>query len=61
MPALNINGKTMNADVPDDTPLLWTLRDVLSMTGTKFGRSPNGRAIAALVHCWGLRATQCVS
>jgi isoquinoline 1-oxidoreductase alpha subunit len=24
-------------DVPDDMPLLWTLRDVLNMTGTKFG------------------------
>jgi len=30
MPALNINGKTVNADVPQDTPLLWTLRDVLA-------------------------------
>jgi aerobic-type carbon monoxide dehydrogenase small subunit (CoxS/CutS family) len=37
MPALNINGKTVNADVPADTPLLWMLRDVLGMTGTKFG------------------------
>ena len=34
---LNINGKPVSVDVPDDTRLLWTLRDVLGMTGTKFG------------------------
>ncbi|MDB5955281.1 (2Fe-2S)-binding protein [Ramlibacter sp.] len=34
---LNINGKAVTVDVPDDTRLLWTLRDVLGMTGTKFG------------------------
>ena len=37
MIALNINGKSMNVDVPPDTPLLWVLRDTLDMTGTKFG------------------------
>ena len=37
MITLNINGKPHQADVPDDMPLLWTLRDVLGMTGTKFG------------------------
>jgi isoquinoline 1-oxidoreductase alpha subunit len=34
---LNINGETKTLDVADDTPLLWALRDVLGMTGTKFG------------------------
>jgi len=34
---LNINGKRRTLDVPDNMPLLWTLRDVLNMTGTKFG------------------------
>src|SRR6266481_6307846 len=34
---LSVNGKTVTVDVPDDTRLLWTLRDVLGMTGTKFG------------------------
>jgi len=34
---LIINGKRRTLDVPDDMPLLWTLRDVLNMTGTKFG------------------------
>jgi len=34
---LNINGTTHQDDVDADTPLLWVLRDVLGMTGTKFG------------------------
>jgi len=34
---LNINGNPRKLDVPADMPLLWTLRDVLNMTGTKFG------------------------
>ena len=34
---LNVNGKMVTVDVSDDTRLLWTLRDVLGMTGTKFG------------------------
>ena len=35
--SLNINGTVYEVDVDDDTPLLWVLRDVLGMTGTKFG------------------------
>ena len=34
---IKINGKVHNLDVDGDTPLLWVLRDVLGMTGTKFG------------------------
>jgi len=34
---LRINGEVKSADVPADMPLLWVLRDVLQMTGTKFG------------------------
>ena len=34
---LKINGTTRSVDVDSDTPLLWVLRDVLGMTGTKFG------------------------
>jgi len=37
MTALNVNGKTYSPDVPQDMPLLWVLRDVLGLTGTKFG------------------------
>jgi len=34
---INVNGKMHSVDVDGDTPLLWVLRDVLGMTGTKFG------------------------
>jgi isoquinoline 1-oxidoreductase alpha subunit len=34
---LQINGKTRRVALPDDVPLLWALRDVLGLTGTKFG------------------------
>jgi isoquinoline 1-oxidoreductase subunit alpha len=34
---LNVNGKTTSVDVPGDMPLLWALRDVLNLKGTKFG------------------------
>jgi len=37
MVTLRINGKAHQVDVPSDTPMLWVLRDVLGMTGTKFG------------------------
>ncbi len=37
MITLNINGKDSALDIEDDMPLLWALRDVLNMTGTKFG------------------------
>src|SRR5262245_60676093 len=32
-----INGKRYTLDLPDDTPLLWALRDEVGLTGTKFG------------------------
>jgi isoquinoline 1-oxidoreductase alpha subunit len=34
---LNVNGRTTTADVPGDMPLLWVIRDVLNLKGTKFG------------------------
>ena len=34
---LNVNGKTVEVDVEEDTPLLWVLRDELHLVGTKFG------------------------
>jgi isoquinoline 1-oxidoreductase subunit alpha len=37
MPTLTINGQNHEVDVPDDMPLLWVLRDVVGLTGTKFG------------------------
>jgi isoquinoline 1-oxidoreductase alpha subunit len=37
MMTLIVNGQAHQVDVPSDMPLLWVLRDVLRMTGTKFG------------------------
>ena len=37
MVTLTINGTTHTVDVPSDMPLLWVLRDVVGLTGTKFG------------------------
>jgi isoquinoline 1-oxidoreductase alpha subunit len=37
MPSLMINGSATNLDVPEDMPLLWALRDIAGLTGTKFG------------------------
>ena len=37
MPTLFINAQEQQFDVPDDMPLLWVLRDVAGLTGTKFG------------------------
>jgi isoquinoline 1-oxidoreductase alpha subunit len=50
---LNVNGKDVSVDVPDDTRLLWTLRDVLGMTGTKFG--------ACTVHLDGAPTRACIT
>ena len=37
MATLRINGELRTVDAPDDMPLLWVLRDILDLTGTKFG------------------------
>jgi len=60
MTTLNINGKAQKVDVPPDTPLLWTLRDSLEMTGTKFGC---GAALcgACTVHIDGQATRSCVT
>jgi isoquinoline 1-oxidoreductase alpha subunit len=57
---LNVNGKSLTVDVPDDTRLLWTLRDVLGMTGTKFGC---GMALcgACTVHLDGAPTRACIT
>ena len=58
--AIKINGKTHSVDVDGDTPLLWVLRDVLGMTGTKFGC---GQALcgACTVHMNGAAVRSCVT
>jgi isoquinoline 1-oxidoreductase alpha subunit len=57
---LSVNGSTHSVDVDDDTPLLWVLRDVLGMTGTKFGC---GMALcgACTVHIDGVATRSCVT
>jgi isoquinoline 1-oxidoreductase alpha subunit len=60
MPALHINGTAINLDIPDDMPLLWALRDVAGLTGTKFGC---GAALcgACTVHLDGQPVRSCVT
>lgn len=60
MAQLQINGKTIESQTPDDTPLLWVLRDELGMTGTKFGC---GMALcgACTVHMDGEPIRACVT
>src|SRR4051812_48055957 len=57
---ITVNGKTHRIDVDDDTPLLWVLRDVLGMTGTKFGC---GMALcgACTVHIDGAPTRSCIT
>src|ERR1700738_4193586 len=57
---LNINGTNRSVDVDGDTPLLWVLRDVLGMTGTKFGC---GMALcsACTVHIDGTATRSCIT
>jgi isoquinoline 1-oxidoreductase alpha subunit len=37
MTSVTVNGRRYNVNLPDDTPLLWALRDELGLTGTKYG------------------------
>jgi isoquinoline 1-oxidoreductase alpha subunit len=55
-----VNGKASSVDVDGDTPLLWVLRDVLGMTGTKFGC---GMALcgACTIHLEGKPLRSCVT
>lgn len=57
---LTINGNRQSVDVDGDTPLLWVLRDVLGMTGTKFGC---GMALcgACTVHVDGSAVRSCIT
>jgi isoquinoline 1-oxidoreductase alpha subunit len=58
--AIKVNGTTHNIDADGDTPLLWVLRDVLGMTGTKFGC---GVALcgACTVHIDGTATRSCIT
>jgi len=57
---IKVNSRTHSVDVDGDTPLLWVLRDVLAMTGTKFGC---GMALcgACTVHIDGVATRSCIT
>ena len=57
---IKVNGTSHSVDVDGDTPLLWVLRDVLGMTGTKFGC---GMALcgACTVHIDGTATRSCIT
>jgi isoquinoline 1-oxidoreductase alpha subunit len=58
MTRIHVNGKAVEVDVDPETPLLWVLRDVLGLTGTKFGC---GMALcgACTVHLDGVAIRSC--
>lgn len=56
--ALRINGATHEADLPDDVPLLWVLRDALGLTGTKYGCGVAACG-ACTVHIGGIAMRSC--
>ena len=55
---LTVNGKATTVDVPGDMPLLWVLRDVLNLKGTKFGCGI-GQCGACTVHLRGRAVRSC--
>jgi isoquinoline 1-oxidoreductase alpha subunit len=59
MITLSINGESHQVDVPADMPVLWVLRDVLGMTGTKFGCGI-AQCGACTVHLNGQAVRSCV-
>jgi isoquinoline 1-oxidoreductase subunit alpha len=59
MITLKINGESKTVDAPPDVPLLWALRDLLGMTGTKFGCGI-AQCGACTVHLDGVAVRSCV-
>ncbi len=57
---LKVNGASRRVDVDADAPVLWVLRDVLSMTGTKFGCGV-GLCGACTIHVNGVATRSCVT
>jgi len=55
---LNVNGRSTTVDVAADTPLLWVLRDVLNLKGTKYGCGI-GQCGACTVHLGGRAVRSC--
>ncbi|MEK4035704.1 (2Fe-2S)-binding protein [Methylocystis sp. IM3] len=59
MTVLVVNGKSVQADVEDDTPLLWAIRESLGLTGAKYGCGV-GACGACTVHIDGAAVRSCV-
>jgi isoquinoline 1-oxidoreductase alpha subunit len=57
---LNVNGHTTTVDVPGDMPLLWVIRDVLNLSGTKYGCGI-GQCAACTVHLNGKPTYACLT
>jgi isoquinoline 1-oxidoreductase subunit alpha len=57
---ISVNGKPQSVDVPGDTPLLWVLRDVLDLKGSKFGCGM-GLCGACTVHINGRATRSCIT
>ena len=60
MTTFDLNGRTVSARSPDDTPLLWVIRDELGLTGTKFGCGI-GFCGACTVHVEGRATRSCIT
>lgn len=58
MAKLNINGRIVDIDVEDNTPLLWVIREHLGLTGTKYGCGI-AQCGACTVHVDGVAARSC--
>src|SRR5881396_3620958 len=59
MATLHINGRDVTVDVPADMPVLWVLRDVVGLTGTKYGCGIAACG-ACTVHLDGVPTRSCV-
>jgi isoquinoline 1-oxidoreductase alpha subunit len=60
MITLHVNGKQLSVDADPQMPLLWAIRDVLGMTGTKFGCGV-GACGACTVHLGGIAVRSCIT
>ncbi|WP_029918903.1 (2Fe-2S)-binding protein [Nevskia soli] len=60
MTTFNLNGRPLTIDAADDTPLLWVIRDLAGMKGTKFGCGI-GMCGACTVHLNGRAVRSCIT
>ena len=60
MLSLKVNGRSLSVDAADDMPLLWVIRDILGMTGTKFGCGI-AQCGACTVHIDGEATRSCIT